>query len=54
MSQATESLFAENHEDFFNSIGQNAKFLLKLAFPLPPGADMLLNWLRSESCHKRL
>jgi len=25
MSQATESLFAENHEHFFNSIGQNAK-----------------------------
>jgi len=22
MSQATESLFAENHEHFFNSIGQ--------------------------------
>jgi hypothetical protein len=25
MSQATESLFAENHEHFFNTIGQNAK-----------------------------
>jgi hypothetical protein len=26
MSQATESLFAENHEHFFNSIGQTWTF----------------------------
>ena len=37
-----------------SAVGQNAKSLLNLAFPLPPGADMPLQWLRSESCHKRL
>jgi hypothetical protein len=26
VSQATESLFAENHEHFFNSIGQTEKY----------------------------
>jgi hypothetical protein len=29
MSQATESLFAENHEHFFNSIGQSRPVRLR-------------------------
>jgi hypothetical protein len=36
-----------------NSQGQDAKSLLKLAFPLPPSADMPLHLLRSESCQFR-
>jgi hypothetical protein len=39
MSQATESLFAENHEHFFNSIGQtlpSRDFCGTAALPLKP------------------
>src|SRR5260370_3434115 len=37
MSQATESLFAENHEHFFNSIGHNRKSLHRSnIIPFPP------------------
>src|SRR5712691_6886320 len=41
MSQATESLFAENHEHFFNSIGQTAPFGdVRCMAVLPPKADV--------------
>jgi hypothetical protein len=40
MSQATESLFAENHEHFFNSIGQTRTSSSGAARPLPPSADI--------------
>jgi hypothetical protein len=39
MSQATESLFAENHEHFFNSIGQTRPWgEVRSTSGLPPEA----------------
>jgi hypothetical protein len=41
MSQATESLFTENHEYFFNSIGHKPTSRRHLVISaLPPKADM--------------
>jgi len=41
MSQATESLFAENHEHFFNSIGHKQTWLKDgVMSALPPKADI--------------
>jgi len=53
MSQATESLFAENHEHFFNSIGQNPNASRMLACRLPPAADKPPPELYSAMCHEQ-